>query len=212
MSVTASRELVDKLCGPDVPLLVLHDFDKAGFSIAGTLQRDTRRYSFRHDVNVIDLGLRLADVQECKLQSEPVAYGKSDPRPNLRDNAATDEEIEFLCKEGDPWQGYAGERVELNAFISSGDFLRWIESKLEEHGIEKVVPDDVTLERAYRRAAIIHIVNEQIEGIVKDAHKKVNARRVSPGRIARKVKDRLKESPALSWDQVVAEIEEEARS
>ena len=47
-----------------VPLLVLHDFDKAGFSIAGTLQRSTRRYRFGHGhaANVIDLGLRLEDV------------------------------------------------------------------------------------------------------------------------------------------------------
>ncbi len=34
MSNTASRELIDKLCGdiPRCPLYVLHDFDKAGFS------------------------------------------------------------------------------------------------------------------------------------------------------------------------------------
>ena len=65
MSVTASRELVDALCAQHaIPLLVLHDFDKAGFSIAGTLRRSTRRYRFghRHAANVIDLGLRLDDV------------------------------------------------------------------------------------------------------------------------------------------------------
>ena len=38
MSVTASRRLVEKLCAPhDIPLLVLHDFDVSGFTIAGTL-------------------------------------------------------------------------------------------------------------------------------------------------------------------------------
>ena len=48
MSVTACRELVDELCSRySIPLFVLHDFDKAGFSIAATLQRDTRRYKFR---------------------------------------------------------------------------------------------------------------------------------------------------------------------
>jgi len=45
VSVTAARYLVDELCGQyDIPLLVLHDFDKSGFTILGTLQRDTRRY------------------------------------------------------------------------------------------------------------------------------------------------------------------------
>src|SRR5262249_22610067 len=44
MSVTAARELADTMCSDhDIPLLLLHDLDKAGFSIAGTLQRDTRR-------------------------------------------------------------------------------------------------------------------------------------------------------------------------
>jgi hypothetical protein len=40
LSVTASRLLVDRLCAAhQVPLLVLHDFDKSGFSILGTLRR-----------------------------------------------------------------------------------------------------------------------------------------------------------------------------
>ena len=60
MSVTAARKLVDRLAGDhDIPLLVLHDFDKSGFSIVGTLRRATRRYSFANPIEVIDLGLRL---------------------------------------------------------------------------------------------------------------------------------------------------------
>ena len=68
MSSTAARTLIDKLCRHQVPLLVLHDFDKAGFSIIGTLTRDTRRYSFDNKVEVIDLGLRLADVRALGLE------------------------------------------------------------------------------------------------------------------------------------------------
>ena len=42
-SVVAARRLVDKMCGNEqVPLLVLHDFDKAGFSILGRLIRQQR--------------------------------------------------------------------------------------------------------------------------------------------------------------------------
>jgi hypothetical protein len=75
MSVTASRELVEELCAAHaVPLLILHDFDKAGFSIVGTLKRSTRRYRFGHGhaANVIDLGLRLADVDG--LETEDVHF------------------------------------------------------------------------------------------------------------------------------------------
>ncbi len=64
MSVTAARALADEMCSDHgIPLLLLHDFDKAGFSIAGTLQRDTRRYEFRNDITVVDIGLSLADVE-----------------------------------------------------------------------------------------------------------------------------------------------------
>jgi hypothetical protein len=61
MSVVAARRLIDEICNKNVPLLVLHDFDKSGFSILGTLCRDTRRYSFSGKPHVIDLGLRLHD-------------------------------------------------------------------------------------------------------------------------------------------------------
>jgi DNA topoisomerase VI subunit A len=49
MSVTAARRLADKICSQyKIPLLILHDFDIAGFSIAATLGANTRRYSFQN--------------------------------------------------------------------------------------------------------------------------------------------------------------------
>jgi hypothetical protein len=50
-----------------VTILVVRDFDKYGFSIAHKLQSDTRRYQFTTPPNVVDLGLRLADVQALQL-------------------------------------------------------------------------------------------------------------------------------------------------
>jgi hypothetical protein len=107
VSVTACRHLVDELCNKDVPLLVMHDFDKAGFTILSTLQRDTRRYSFARRPRVIDLGLRLQDVRQLRLQAEDTfdRGTASARRFNLRENGATEEEIEFLLRQ----------RVELNA-------------------------------------------------------------------------------------------------
>ena len=65
-----------EICGGnDLPLFVLHDFDVAGFMILGTLQRDTRRYQFSSAVEVIDLGLRLDDVEG--LEREPAAAPKN---------------------------------------------------------------------------------------------------------------------------------------
>ena len=75
VSVTAARQLIDNVCGDhDLPLFVLHDFDVAGFLILGTLQRDTRRYQFSSAIEVIDLGLRLADI--AGLEREPAAATK----------------------------------------------------------------------------------------------------------------------------------------
>ncbi len=75
VSVTAARQLVETICGPDIPLFALHDFDVAGFMIFGTLSRDTRRYKFSSFVNPISLGLRLDDIDG--LEREPAAATKT---------------------------------------------------------------------------------------------------------------------------------------
>jgi hypothetical protein len=78
MSVVAARALADEMCSDHgIPLLLLHDFDKAGFSIAGTLQRDTRRYEFQNAIEVIDLGLSLEDVEVMGLER---SMAKTQPR------------------------------------------------------------------------------------------------------------------------------------
>jgi hypothetical protein len=70
-SVTAARHLADIMCDAyDIPLLIVRDLDKTGFSISGTLQRDTWRYEFQNQIDVIELGLTLDDVQEMELEFE----------------------------------------------------------------------------------------------------------------------------------------------
>jgi hypothetical protein len=202
MSVTASRLLVERLCSEHgVPLLVLHDFDKSGFSIVGTLRRDTRRYTFTQEIEVIDLGLRLADVERWALESEEVNYGKADPADNLRRNGATAQEIEFLCHGGNEWQGYHGRRVELNAFASA-DLVTWIEGGLAEHGIKKVVPDKDTLATAYRRAVEIKLLKERTADLAQAVHAEAEKTRV-PKALADAVRRHLGARPQLSWQEAV---------
>src|SRR5262249_17515567 len=142
---------------------------KSGFSIVGTLRRNTRRYAFANAVRVIDLGLRLGDVEEWHLEGEDVMYGKSDPAPNLRENGATGEEIDFLRdRERSGWNQYVGQRVELNAF-SSGDLMAWIEAGLRRHGIGKVVPDAPTLEAAFRRATAAALAKRRLKDVLRQA-------------------------------------------
>jgi hypothetical protein len=202
--VTASRHLVDRLCSEHrIPLLVLHDFDKAGFSIVGTLRRPTRRYTFRHAIEVIDLGLRLEDVNAHDLEPESCHY-KFDPADNLAENGATEEEIAFL--RGERWgrSHYVGRRVELNAF-TSGSFLAWIEAKLREHGIGKVVPPADALALAYRRAVEIELVKKQLEAIRAPLHDE--AQRVPvPQDLAETVRRQQESRPELPWDAIIGEL------
>jgi hypothetical protein len=201
MSVTAARLLVDRLCAEQsgVPLLVLHDFDKAGFSIVGTLWRDNRRYQFQNKVRVIDLGLRLEDVRAHGLEAEAVVVN---PRWawNLRRNGATEEEVDFLC---------AGQRVELNAFASRA-LVDWIESKLDEHGIKKVVPPDDVLAQAYRRAAEAQYIQDKLDSLREEA-RDYAAGLALPRSLGRRLKGKLKADPATPWDRAIWELTSENR-
>ncbi len=193
LSVTASRMLVDRICGEhNIPLLVLHDFDKAGFSILGTLCRDTRRYTFENNFEIIDLGLRLKDVEDYGLDWEHVRL-KSDPAENLRKNGATEDEIEFLA---------AGKRVELNAF-TSGDFVAWIESKLDEIGLEKVIPDDRVLQDNYLRILGADLVRERFDELVRQSEADARSRSI-PDDLRERIERRLLADRSLSWDDAVA--------
>ncbi len=194
MSVTASRELVDTLCGShNIPLLALHDFDKAGFSIVGTLRRDTRRYSFRQSMNVIDVGLRMGDIDG--LETEDVfTQSPVKARANLRQNGATDEEIAFLLDQ----------RVELNAFASD-QFVTWIEGKLEEHGVAKVIPDQDTMAVAYRRAVEQAFVQQKIDEVIDEAQELGEGAEV-PSDLRANVEKHIHETPSATWDSIVRDI------
>jgi len=202
LSVTASRWLVDQLCAQrKIPLLVLHDFDKSGFSIVGTLRRDTRRYEFVNDIKVIDFGLRLADVENWQLEAEDVVYGKSDPVGNLLANGASEEEAAYLCR-GRSNGDYVGQRVELNAF-SSGDLITWIESKLNEQGITKVVPDSQVLATAYRRCWQGERLQECMRALL-DTIRSEAGDLLIPADLEETIRTQLAAQPQLAWDEVVA--------
>jgi DNA topoisomerase VI subunit B len=197
MSVTAARKLVDELSFHGVTVLVVHDFDKSGFSILQTLQSDSRRYTFKNKPRVIDLGLRLADVQDMNLESEPVSYpSKIDPRENLRENGATEDECDFLVQRFGP--GWSGQRVELNA-MTSPQFVEWLEKKLAATGVAKLVPDDEALAAAYKRAVRL----KELERLTSEAKRKTDSMEISvPKGVAAKVKKAIK-GKGTPWDLAV---------
>lgn len=198
LSVTAARALVDEVCAMGVPLLVLHDFDKAGFSIVGTFKRETRRYQFKNQIKVIDLGLRLADVRRLGLDASAEGVFDRGERAararNLRKNGATPEEVEFLLDR----------RVELNA-LTSDQMVAFIERKLAEHGVAKVIPNRDMLAETYRNG----VKARRIERSIKERLAKQNANESSieiPDDLEGKVIKHLRKHPAASWDEAVAKI------
>ena len=111
---------------------------------------------------MIDLGLRLADVKELNLLSEEqVHFQQKDPTEKFRDwydDPVSDDEADFLKGQFNPHLGknggWRGQRVELNA-MTSPQYVTWLERKLDEVGVPKLVPNKKTLAAAWNRAKII---------------------------------------------------------
>jgi hypothetical protein len=157
MSVTAARKLVDELSAVGVTILIVHDFDLAALSIAHWLWHDNERYTFQHKPRVIDLGLRLADVKKLELESEEqIHHQRKDPTEKFLewdDDPVTKEETDFLRGTfSHDKGGWVGRRAELNAIPTSQKFIDWLEKKLKQVGVKKVVPDKKTLAVAWNRA------------------------------------------------------------
>ena len=206
VSVTAARELADNICYLfDIPLLLLHDLDKSGFVISGTLQRDTRRYEFQNPITTIDIGLSLNDVEAMNLPFEHQFIQKANKAKmmdNLRENGATEAEIAFMFKDFDSKQSLR--RVELNA-MTSRQFVNFIERKFRENYITKIVPDQDELAAAFqifeRGHRIEKIIDKQIEKLKGDDE--VVA---IPENLEQRVRKLLDQEPSVRWSDAVQRI------
>ena len=207
VSVTAARELADEMCAAhDIPLLAVHDFDKSGFTIAGTLQRDSRRYEFQNSIRVVDLGLSLADIREMNItefehQHHPKGRASS-LKDNLRLNGASEEDIAFMFADFDRLR--STRRVELNA-MTSPQFIAFIERKLRENGIAKIVPDQdilvetyIGLEKGRRLADAVAKLDDEIDDAIQSF--------AAPKDLPRRVSKYLKQHPDERWDAALLAI------
>jgi hypothetical protein len=195
MSVTASRLLLDKLCNRGLQrVFVLHDLDVSGFSIVGTLSTSSRRYTFQNELPVIDIGLRLEDVDAMELESEPVAtFGDWNARAGtLHRHGATDDEIAFL----------RNSRVELNA-MTSPQMIEFIESKLTGHGVKKIIPGRGVLEEHARHLLEQRLAKEALEPLLAEVRERAKKEKL-PANFAKRVGTELKKNPHLPWDAAVA--------
>jgi hypothetical protein len=168
----------------------------SGFSIFGTLGFDRRRYRFHNDVHIVDLGLRLPDVEALGLDSEPVeTSGDWSMRvATLSAHGASMKEISFLRHR----------RVELNA-MPADVFVRFLECKLAEHGIGKVVPGNEVLEQHARHVLARALTNKALDAIRAKAAEDA-ASSPLPSKMHQQVVAALRRQPDILWDFVVADI------
>jgi hypothetical protein len=202
MSVVAARALLDRIAREVAKVFVLHDFDRSGFSIYGTLATNSRRYAFHNRLNIVPLGLRLEDIARLGLETEPVKIDNPYARQaRLRQHGASWEEIEFLTQPDD--DGMC-RRVELNA-MTSRQLVDFVEEKLAAHGCAKVLPENGTLQEHARRLLEAKLTQKLVE----DNQPKI-AEEAAGIDLATDLDEQvialLDKYPALSWDAALAEI------
>jgi hypothetical protein len=206
LSTTAARQLVDHFVGEkQVPVFCVRDFDEAGFKIAGTLRQGTRRYSWRSG-GAVDVGLRGEDAEAWRLEKEEVFYRGPGKRiltdreeirakiaPTLRGYGATPEEIETLLTR----------RVELNAFASDR-LIEWIEGKLCEHGVGKVIPGPAVLLQAARGFARDLVAARHLRTLADRIAAEVDRLRLDD--LGEGVAKALADTRELAWDDALKEL------
>ena len=133
--VEAVRELFARAEGGDYQLFVFHDADIDGYNIAHVMREATRRMP-HHNVDVVDIGLTVADAVHLGLDSEPFNRKKDMPWRTRR--RLTQLEREYFID--------LQERFELNAILPDTRRIEYIEEQLKKNGVRgKVVPPEEEL-------------------------------------------------------------------
>ena len=115
----------------------------------------------------------------------------------MRKNGATAEEAEYLLDR----------RVELNA-LTSEQFIAFVERKLIEHGVKKIIPTKAILAETYRTFAR----GRDVEKFFKRELRKLDSAKVTvPADLPRQVEAYLRQHPTERWDAAVAAIVKKSR-
>ena len=100
--------------------------------------------------------------------------------------------------------GAGTKRVELNA-MTSDVFIAFLERKLREAGVEKMIPDDDVLEQHARRLLAQKFAAEVLEKARPGCEAKA-AKTKLPGDYRKQIAGVLEEEPDFCWDQAVAVV------
>jgi Topoisomerase 6 subunit A/Spo11, Toprim domain len=189
-SVEAELKLAD---GLDLPVFILHDFDRTGLTIAANLRDGTWRHRYRNSFPVVDVGLRLEQIDGLETEAIDANNLKSVTDNRLRECGATEAEIGFL----------RSRRVELNA-LTTEQLVNIVETALLDRGVEKIIPTEDELANAWRAAKARAEILEAIDRANKDAESWLQVD--APPDLAQRVRALLAQNPSLSWDVALRRI------
>ncbi len=147
-SSEAIRILLDKAqTGQNYTIFVLHDADPDGYNILRTIQDSTKRMP-GHNIEVIDLGLRVQDAIDLKINSETFTRKKElaqDLELNEIERGYFGGELKMIGTK----KNWLCQRIELNAMSARQlvDYIdKGISQALEQRQLDKkVIPPELTL-------------------------------------------------------------------
>ena len=147
-SSEAIRILLDKAqTGQDYTIFVLHDADPDGYNIARTIQDSTKRMP-NHNIEVIDLGLRVQDAIDLNISCETFTR-KNKLSQGLELNAIERDYFGGKLKVIGTKNSWVCQRIELNA-MSAGQLVDYIDKGISrvidaQNIDKKVIPPEATL-------------------------------------------------------------------
>jgi hypothetical protein len=144
-STRTARDLIDKLAEHDEPIKVFcaHDADAAGPMIYQTLQEATKARGARK-IEIINIGLEPWEAVAMELEVETIPRGER-LKPVAQYVLDRDAAYPNEAPGGTLWEEWLQtHRVELNA-MTTPNFIAWLDRKMAEHGVGKLVPPDDVL-------------------------------------------------------------------
>ena len=174
--------------------------------LAGTLSSPTDRYVYKIKPNVVDLGLTLQDAKKMKLQEENyfLKNAKNTPRTKLEKYGVDTATIDFIVGTPNSFdrkhKQWPVKRIELNS-MTAPQFVEWLDKKLQDAGVTKVVPDDSETLNAWQRAHKTALVKDAIIDIEDNWHDKP-----VPKNLHERIQKYLDKKPEHSWDSALVEL------
>jgi hypothetical protein len=91
----------------------------------------------------------------------------------------------------------------MPAAVATNNFIGWLEGKLHGLGVNKVIPDQATLAKTFRKYFVQGYVRAALPGLVQEARERLQRLGV-PENLEQFIEESLRRNRELPWDLAVA--------